>query len=356
MSSLKEMRMRLSEEDIKNILAKMGVFTVGETETALVFPTVCHNETGGSPKLYYYKNEKIFKCYTQCNHMFDIFTLIQKIDGVRGMETTLPQAIEFTGLDNTEYAETPKEALADLEYLRKLKDSHNSLTAEDFSEKIEILDPNLANEFIPSLSGLKPWLDEGISAAALEKYNIRYDEENNAITIPHYNEKGELIGIRGRFFGENAKAKYMPIKHKNRTLSHPVGRFLYGYHQNKETAERVKTAVIFEGEKSVIKMETHFPNFNMSFATSGKKITLAQLNILLKLKVKEIVLGYDKDYKNKKEMKEKIQEYQKIVEVLKPYFEVSILIDDEDLLGFKDSPIDRGPEIFMKLMNERARQ
>lgn len=354
MSSLKEKRMSLTEEDIQNILAQMGVFKVSETDNALIFPTACHNETGGSPKLYYYKDEKIFKCYTQCNHMFDIFTLIQKIDATRGGEMTLPQAISFAGFDVYSNPQTPKEILEDLAYLRKLNNAFTD--GEEVVEKVEVLDPNLINKFVFNLDGLKPWIDEGISIEALQKFNIRYNSSTNAIVIPHYNENGELVGIRGRFFGENAIAKYMPIRYNGQILSHPTGRFLYGLHLNKERIEKSGIAIIFEGEKSVMKMESYFPEFNVALATSGKKITLAQLNTLLKLKVKEIVLGYDKDYTNAKEKKEKIEEYQKIVEVLKPYFEVSILVDDNNLLDFKDSPIDKGKEVFMKLMEERERQ
>ena len=84
MSRIKDLRMQLSEEDIKNILARYGVFTHTETDVALIFPTACHNHEGGSPKLYYYKEDKIFRCYTECGSMFDIFDMITKLTKIRG--------------------------------------------------------------------------------------------------------------------------------------------------------------------------------------------------------------------------------------------------------------------------------
>ena len=35
------------------------------------------------------------------------------------------------------------------------------------------------------------------------------------------------------------------------------------------------------------------------------------------------------------------------------YVQITFMFDKTDLLGYKDSPIDRGPETFMKLFKER---
>lgn len=37
----------------------------------------------------------------------------------------------------------------------------------------------------------------------------------------------------------------------------------------------------------------------------------------------------------------------------KKYVNISFVFDKEDLLGYKDSPIDRGPEIFLTLFEKR---
>lgn len=353
MSRIKDLRMKMTEEEIKNLLAKFGAFVHTETDAALIYPTVCHNIEGGSPKLYYYKDEKIFKCYTGCNEMFDIFTLLMKMKKLRGEEITLRDAIALSGVED-DGSEISAEILSDLEYLKRLKEANNDLLHREI--ELRILDKRIIDNFPFNLMGLKPWLDEGISQAALNRFSIKYDSTVNAIIIPNLDHKGNLIGVRGRFLGENVKAKYMPIKYNNEILSHPTGKFLYGYYENQHQIREKGIAVIFEGEKSVLKMETLYPGKNVALATAGKKVTLDQLNALLKLNINEVVLAYDKDYRNIEERRAKLEEYEKIVQILKPYFEVSIIIDYGNDLGYKDSPIDKGKEIFEDLMRNRVKR
>ena len=46
------------------------------SEFGILSETICHNEPGvGSKKLYYYSNSQLFKCYTGCDDIFDIFEL-----------------------------------------------------------------------------------------------------------------------------------------------------------------------------------------------------------------------------------------------------------------------------------------
>ncbi|MFW6001967.1 MAG: toprim domain-containing protein [archaeon] len=350
---IKELRMKLTEDDIKRIIGNFGVEPVRENEKEIVFPTVCHNLEGGSPKLYYYKKDKIFKCYTECNALFDIFDLLIKMKRLRGEEIGLRDAIKITGVEE-ETKPQSSETIEDLQYLKKLRKKKQDIIAP---EEIEILDESRLNRYTFDLDGIKPWIDEGISEEALKKFNILYEPKLNAIVIPNYSHKGELIGIRGRFLNKDSKYKYMPLKQGDKILSHPTGKFFYGYYQNKETIRKKGVVIIFEGEKSVLKMETLFPGNNVGLSTSGKNITLNQLNELLKLEVNEIILAYDKDYRNKKEREEKIKEYEKTVSILKGYYNnVSLLIDYQNNLEYKDSPIDQGKEVFEKLIRYRIKR
>jgi DNA primase len=344
--------MKLTEDEVKNILARYGAFVHTETDAALIFPTVCHNHEGGSPKLYYYKEDKIFKCYTGCNEMFDIFDLVGKIHKLRGEEINLNQAIDYTGVER-DVAQVDPMVLEDLEYLKRLTSANHKV---ENSTEVRHLDRKILNNFLYNEVGVSPWLDEGISEDAMHRFNIKYDSTRNAIIIPNLDHSGNLIGIRGRFFGENAPAKYMPIKYNGEILSHPTGKFLYGYFENKHKIREKGMAIIFEGEKSVLKMETLYKQSNIGLATAGKKVTLDQLNALLKLNLNEVVLAYDKDYKTPEERKEKFAEYEKIVKILKPYFSVSIIIDFDNKLEYKDSPIDQGKEVFEDLLRNRVKR
>jgi DNA primase len=350
--------MKLTEDQIKNILGKVGAFPSLETDKALVYPTVCHNIEGGSPKLYYYKNEKIFKCYTGCNHQFDVFDLIIKMKKLRGEEMTLKEAIEFTGIEQDQ--QFSQEVYNDLEYLKRLK-TKGSLellfSEEENDQKAEeVLDINILSRYPYNEIGVASWLNEGISESAMKKFQIGYDPIKNAIIIPNFNHKGDLVGVRGRFLNPDSKAKYMPIMYEGRYLSHPTGKYFYGFFENQENIKKFKIAIVFEGEKSVMKMEDFFPGSNMSLATTGKKITIEHLNALIDLGIQEVILAYDKDYSNNDEMKAKLEEYDKVVAMLRPYFNVSIIMDYENKLRLKDSPADRGEEIFNELLKNRVKR
>ena len=88
MISFKELREKLTPEDIKRILRERyneEPYYDKEEQNYIIYRTCCHN--GDSHKLYYYKNTHLFKCYTHCG-LFDIFELIIKMKemGLDGLE------------------------------------------------------------------------------------------------------------------------------------------------------------------------------------------------------------------------------------------------------------------------------
>ena len=93
--NFKDLREELTDESIKNILSQFNVEPVHEDDSSITFPTCCHNLDGGSPKLVYYKNTKLFHCYTECAASFDIFTLLQKMYRLRGKEITLLKGVNL---------------------------------------------------------------------------------------------------------------------------------------------------------------------------------------------------------------------------------------------------------------------
>ena len=348
MSTLKEMRMQLKPVEIKNILATYNVLPFDETENEIIFPTACHNLEDGSPKLYYYKEQKIFKCYTECNKMFDIFEMLIKVNNLRGVEMNLYEAIKETGVE--ESSEFDQELYDDLEALRQLTKKKD---ATQFN--INVLDKEILNRFPYNGAGVKSWLNEGITKEAMKKFNIGYDNYLNAITIPNHDREGDLVGIRGRFLNPDSPHKYLPLKSYDITYSFPTGKYLYGFSQNKENIKKKGVAIIFEGEKSVLKAES-FLDSNITLATLSNKISIDQLNLLLELNIKEVILGFDKDYHNKEERDKLIEEWRDLTGMLAPFFNVSFLVDTSNLLGYKDSPIDKGKDTLYKLIKYRMKR
>lgn len=107
-------------------------------------------------------------------------------------------------------------------------------------------------------------------------------------------------------------------------------------------------------EKSVILHGSYYKQENnIALATCGNKVTTEQINLLLGMGIQELVLAFDQDFKDPYERDALIAKYNEIGERMAKYFKVSILIDWEGDLDYKDSPIDKGPEVFNKLFKQR---
>ena len=351
----KELREQLTDETIKDILGQFNVEPVDENENEIIFPTCCHNLVGGSPKLFYYKNTKLFHCYTECSASFDIFTLLQKMYRLRGEEITLYQAVQVCDLDASEIKTTDQNlnVADDIRYMQGL----NNIYIPDVNNlDFKVYDKTILKKFSFDYIGLMPWIEEGISIETLQKFNIKYDSYRQAIVIPNFDYEGKLIGIRERHFKpeELAKGKYRPLYDNGVLYNHPTGRTFYGIYENHKNIERKHVAVIFEGEKSVLLYGTIYGNDNnIALATLGQNITKDHIQYLLKMKVAHVILAYDSDYEDYKQLYEVENKYIEKAKIFAPYFNVSILMDYDFDLPYKSSPIDGGKDIFEKILKHR---
>lgn len=87
----------------------------------------------------------------------------------------------------------------------------------------------------------------------------------------------------------------------------------------------------------------------------GSVLSNYQIQLLLNAGATEIIIAFDRQYKELgdeehllwiKKLKEISNKYSK-------YVKISYIFDKEYLLGYKDSPIDNGKEIFIELYNKR---
>ena len=357
----KELRNQLTDEMLKSILLQFDVEPVYEDADKIIFPTCCHNLHGGSPKLYYYKINKMFHCFTQCQETFDIFTLLIKMYDLRGKKITLWQAIDLCEIDlsniddkEKEYLDSTTSCRDDIVAMQKINDLAGLPKIDENSFKV--YDKSILYLYSFNYIGLMPWIKEGISVEALHKFNILYDQYHEAILIPNFNYKGDLIGIRERFFREEdiKKGKYRPAYLQGQLYNHPTGRTFYGIYENHQAIEKARTCIIFEGEKSVLLYASIYGcEKNIALATLGQNITRDHIQYLNKMGVSRVILAYDTDYEDYKQLREVQQRYLDKAKILTTFFDVSVIMDFDMILPTKSSPIDGGKEIFEKLLKER---
>lgn len=237
--------------------------------------------------------------------------------------------------------------------------SHKSVELKeiDIPKIEEINKPFLYNMY--SKKEIKKWVEEGISYEVQQKFKIRYDKINNRAIIPHFNIDNECVGIRVRNFNEielsKGKPKYIPLWYDNKCYSHKLGSNLYGLNISKDNIKKYKKCVVFESEKSVMKYESMYPNNNISVAICGSSFSNIHKKILLDLGVEEIVLALDKEF-NEYGDSESLEYEKKLIKQMNGLEGLCIcgyIIDKKGVLDKKDSPIDKGKEIFEILIKTR---
>lgn len=188
----------------------------------------------------------------------------------------------------------------------------------------------------------------------MDKYEIRFDLDSEGIIIPHRDKDGRLIGIRQRNLNKKQLElgrKYVPyVSPRSRIIYRSsLGKNLYGLHINKEKIEEYKMCVIFESEKSVLKMHS-FYNENPSVCVGGSSINDYQLNLLKQLGCDKIYIAFDNEIFNEKWEKKMQKIYEKIINF---GFRCFIVKDWENkYLKDKDAPIDKGVEVWKTLFSQ----
>ena len=342
----------ITDNDIKNIMAEYEAYPSCETNEVIMFPTICHNlhVHNASHKLYYYKNSKMFYCFTQCSKSYDIFSLLMTIEHLRGNK-------EYSFFDALYYVSN-KLNINDGFFERIEQDIYQS-KKEYFKKKNNkipycIYEKNIINFFDFYLP--YEWAKDGLTLEELKKYNVRYYASENQMVIPHYNIYGDLVGIRIRAFNDEdiIKGKYRPLKLENMIYSHPLSQFCYGLWNTKEGIQKTQKAIIVEAEKSVMLGEQL--EYNNLVACCGSNISKIQIQQLINCGAKEIIIAFDKEYEDKnKQCENYYNKLYGIANKYKLYCNMSFIFDFENIIKNKQSPIDDGIEKFNYLLSKRIK-
>lgn len=343
----------LREDQIIDFLAAHGAEESKRTDDYIWFTTICHG--GDSHKLCYYRHNKSFRCFTHCGRM-SVFDLVQKV-----LNCTFSKAYKYlAALANVNlYSTTGIQDSGEepLDQLQKYSRARTRKT-ERHEPVLPRIDANVLTYF-DTCTYYTGWRNEGIEANTMRRFGIRWNEINQAIVIPHVDIDGNLVGIRRRLTHDDTGNKYMPLILNNRMYNHPLGANLYGLYEHQEAIRRTKQAIVFEGEKSVLKHHQFYGDDSNSVAVCGFSITPYQRDLLLGLGIEEVILAFDKDTLMHGPTI-KTERYRRYCESINnmgrmftPYCKAYALVDMTDKLDLKDSPVDKGQGVFEYLLQHK---
>ena len=357
-----ELKKELTLEQVYDLLTELGAEPILK-DNCIICKTICHNSdlTNASYKLYYYSNTRLFHCYTGCGDAsFDIYDLVLRVNKTAGVQNfSLSRAITFVAkyfgyTSETFDFEDNQDTNEDWKIINNFRRNKEKNPSQIIDLKVY---DNKILRYLPH-PRIIPWEKEGIKFDVMESRGICYDPVNEGIVIPHFDINGNLIGIRERtLIKENeVYGKYRPAVLGGKMYNHPLGFSLYNLNNSKKAISQFKKAIVFEGEKSTLLYASYFGNnSDISVACCGSNLINYQVKLLLSLGVKEIIIAFDKQFQ---EIGDK--EWQKWVIKLKTlynkygnYVNISYMFDKDNLLGYKDSPIDRGEDIFLELFKKR---
>lgn len=356
-----KIREALTSENVFDLIQEFGGDPSRES-FGFLSSTICHNPPGeGSRKLYYYENTGLFKCFTGCNEYFDPFELVIKVAKIQwGKEFDLNDAVRwiaqrfgFSGEINTQ----ENDKLEDWKYLTNYERIQN-ISIQDNSIVLKEYDDTILKRLNYKVK-ISPWIQEGIKQDIIKNAKIGFYPGGDQITIPHFDKDHRFIGLRGRALCEEdceRFGKYRPLKINKELYNHPLGMNLYGLNWSKDNISLMKKAIIFESEKSVLLYASYFGwENNIAVACCGSSISSHQIQMLIDLGVEEIIVAFDRQFKEigDEEFKHLKTNLIRLRNKYKNSVLISFIFDKKMTTGYKSSPIDEGPEKFLQLFKER---
>lgn len=345
-------------EDVKFFLESLGVdqIIVNEEKKYLICPTICHNplEEAESMKLYWYQENKVFHCYTECNENMSIFKLYQKFMWINNNQIISDEeAEEYVKRCLKHINVVTKKENNYFQYdIDKYKFTNNIPQLEEYSKKILSY---FTKYHHPT------WLKDGITEQVMDDFQISFSLSQNKIIIPHFDINNRLVGIRARTLDKKEAeefGKYRPVQIGDTLYAHPLQFNLYGIYEHKYGIEARRSAIIVEGEKSVLLDSVYYGKYANAVACCGSTINKYHISLLTDiLGVNEIIIAFDKEYTELYDNRAK--KYRNKLESLcrkyKNQASFSYIWDFDNLLEEKDSPYDKGKEVFEHLLKQRVK-
>ena len=278
-------------------------------------------------------DDNFFHCFG-CGRSGNIYTWIQLTEHLT-FDQAVQKVANITNSDINDYVES--ESMSFYKLLNRLNNKKRTMVERTILNIDTDYNQKYKNE-IP-----QEWLDEGISAETMKKYEIRIDSYSNRIVYPVRDANFQMIGVKGRTrfkdYKELGIMKYMNYN-KLKILD-----YFTGMMQANDDVKKSGEIIIVEGLKSVMKLDQW--GFHNVVSAETSTLNEYQIELLIKMQVKNVVIAFDKDVKLKK--------IQDCVKLLKKFTNVYVVYDKWHLLKDKDSPPDEGESVWKTLYDRRIR-
>lgn len=293
----------------------------------------CPKHNDSDPSLCISPDVNLFYCFS-CGRNGNIINWLMEYENL-----SFPEAInkvaELTDTDISNYTES--ETMSFYKLLKRIE------THFDKREQAERTVLDIEKDYQQRFSDELPqeWLDEGISSETMKKYEIRIDPSSNRIVYPVYDADYNFIAVKGRTRFKNYKdLKIQKYMNYNRL---GVVDYFTGMEQAEPFVKSQNEIIIVEGIKSVMKLDGWGYHNVVSAETS--KLNEYQIELLIKMHIKDVIIAFDNDVP--------LQKIKKNVDMLKKFANVAVVIDRGNILEEKDSPCDKGIDVWKILYQNR---
>jgi DNA primase len=182
------------------------------------------------------------------------------------------------------------------------------------------------------------FLEDGINVRTQRIFEVMYDETTERVVFPIYNSQGELVSIKGRYIGTDEwvldEIKYLYLYSFDKSIE------LFNYHRALPYIKKTGEVIVFESEKSCMKAYQY--GSKNCVAICGSELSPVQAHMLIMLGV-NIVFAFDNDMNI-----EHVRKQTKQIRTRKCFW----IHDSLNLLGEKDSPVDKGEFTWKRLISE----
>ena len=270
-------------------------------------------------------------------HLFD---LVQHMKGYTNFGDTMRFIHKILNIPysySKREDDTPKDSI--LDFFKKYKTKPNKKTKE--VELKFYTDEEVFNMY--TQCPYANWIKEGIIAKIQEEFCVGYCFSSKRVVIPHrYWKDGRICGLIGRTICSDEEIEYFGVPKYFPLIPYPKSKNLYGLWENMEYIKQAKEVIVFEAEKSVLKMASK--GIRNTCCVCCHDLSDEQVKILIGLNV-NIVLAYDSDIP--------LEFMESECKKFKGLRNVSIVINQYDILKDKQSPADATLKIWEALYKRR---